>query len=66
MFGEFREVEVRCLGADGDIDLALGNHVIADLVVGAAAHALPFEVLPWVDVMHIGTIQQQIGDGDVP
>ena len=46
--GQVREVLLRRFVADGDVNLALGQGEVGDLVVAAARESLAFQVLPRV------------------
>jgi hypothetical protein len=52
-------------GADADVDLALRDHVVGDLVVATAGVVQAFEVLARVDVVDVGAVEQQVMDRDV-
>jgi hypothetical protein len=54
----------RCV-ADGDVDLALGENKIGDLVVLARRQALTLQTLFRVDVVHVAAIQDQVLNGDI-
>ena len=57
--------DLGCLVADGDVDLALGQHEVGDLVVAAARQALLLEVVARVDVVHVAAVHQQVEHRDV-
>ena len=59
------EVSLRRIAPDGDVDLALREHEVCDLIVAAARETLTLEMAARIDVMHIAPIQQEIMNGDV-
>ena len=65
LVGDLGEVFLGCFVADGDVDLALADDEVGDLVVAAAAQALALQVFAREDMVLVASVEQQIAHGDV-
>ena len=53
------------LVSDGDVDLALHQHVIRNLIVLRAVQAFGFQVATRINVMHVAAMADEISDGNI-
>ncbi|MBP8261041.1 MAG: hypothetical protein KA118_15420 [Verrucomicrobia bacterium] len=65
MLGKLLEIDLGGTVADRDVDLALGEDKVGNLVVATAGQAQLLEVVAGEDVVDVAAVEQEIAHGDV-